>query len=214
MSSAELTTKRRVGVRRATLQDAPRLQKIYDYYVADPEVVVSFETVAPDVAEFETRMSAIGRDFPYFVYEAEDGAILGYAYAHKCFERAAYRWDVETTIYLARDARGRGVGRALYGALIDALGALGYKSLYAVIVSENEESCKFHERMGFRLFALFRRTGWKSGRWLDVAWYELQLGEFATPPKEPTSFSELPENVVDSILARANESIQTRGGDE
>ena len=186
-------------IRPVSLDDAPALQAIYAGYVED--TVVSFETVAPDLEEFRERIRAISRDFPYLVYE-RDGRVLGYAYAHKCFERKAYDWDAETTIYLAPLERGNGVGRVLYGALIDILSLLGYRNLYAIIVSENVESCRFHERNGFKLFSVFHKTGWKKGRWLDVSWYERQIGAFEGAPSPTTSISELPQNEIVAICER------------
>ena len=187
------------GIRPVSLDDASVLQSIYAGYVEN--TVVSFETVAPTVEEFRERIRTISRDFPYLVYE-KDGRVLGYAYAHKCFERKAYDWDAETTVYLDQSERGRGIGRALYGALIDLLKLLGYRNLYAIIVSENVESCLFHERNGFKLFSVFHKTGWKSGRWLDVSWYERQIGSFEGAPSPTTSISELAPSEITAICER------------
>ncbi len=186
-------------VRLATLEDAPILQQIYAYYV--DKTVVSFETKAPDVDEFRSRIQQISRDFPYLVYES-DGRILGYAYAHRCFEREAYAWNAETTVYLDVNERGHGVGGRLYGALIEFLTAMEYRNLYAVIVSENVESCRFHERNGFKLFSVFKKSGWKDGRWLDVSWYDLQVASFDGPPVYPLSFSTLSEEYVNDVCRR------------
>ncbi len=186
-------------IRPVSLDDAPVLQAIYADYVE--KTVVSFETVAPSVEEFRERIRTISRDFPYLVYE-KDGRVLGYAYAHKCFERKAYDWDAETTVYLDPSERGRGIGRVLYGALVDILTLLGYRNLYAIIVSENTESCSFHERNGFKLFSVFHKTGWKSGRWLDVSWYERQIGSFEGAPSPTTSISELSQSEILAICER------------
>lgn len=196
-------TKRTARARMARLDDAPQLQRIYAPYVEDPDLVVSFETVAPDAREFERRIRSVSPEFPYLVCE-EDGEILGYAYAHRCFERAAYRWCAETTVYVSRNARGRGVGTALYGALIELLATLGYRNLYAVVVSENVESCRFHENSGFRLIGVFERSGWKFGRWLDVSWYERSLNSFEDAPSEPLSIQALPMETIDAALRRAD----------
>lgn len=198
-SEGVMTSNKEDGVRLVRPEDIKRLCEIYAYYVEDSEAVVSFEIVAPDFVEFKRRVVSISRNFPYIVYQ-ESGTVLGFAYAHPCFERAAYRWSLETTIYLAPDVRGRGVGRLLYSALIDLCRELGFRNLYAVIVKENAESCAFHERIGFKEMALFRSTGWKSGRWLDVVWYELQIGTFDTPPGEPISISRLSTSAIDGII--------------
>ena len=187
------------GLRLVRIEDAERLSDIYAYYVENSETVVSFETVAPNYEEFRRRVVAISENYPYIVYQ-QDGVIEGFAYAHPCFERAAYRWSLETTIYLARESKGHGIGHILYGALIELCRELGFYNLYAVIVKENVESCFFHERMGFKEMALFRTTGWKAGRWLDVVWYELQLRPFGRMPEEPVSIADLPISLVNRIL--------------
>lgn len=180
-------------------QDAPILNSIYERYVT--ETTVTFETTPPSDNEFLERVEQISRDFPYLVCECQ-GEIMGYAYAHRCFERAAYAWCAETTVYLKPEARRRGQGRRLYGALIDILNILNYKTLYAVIVSENTDSCAFHERMGFKLFSVFRNAGWKLGRWLDVSWYEFQFGNFGAPPLPLRSISSVSPSVLEDVIQK------------
>lgn len=192
-------------IRLASLDDANVLRAIYAPYVE--KTVVSFETAAPGVEEFRERVREISRDFPYLVYE-RNGKILGYAYAHKCFARKAYSWDAETTVYLDVNERGQGIGSALYGALIEILTALEYRNLYAVVVSENKESCRFHVKCGFKLFCVFHKSGWKDGRWLDVSWYERQIGSFEGTPSETRSISELSPDFIDEICVRHCERTQ------
>lgn len=186
-------------LRFANQEDAPTLNRIYERYVTG--TTVTFETIPPSDQEFRGRVERISRDFPYLVCEFQ-GEIIGYAYAHQCFERAAYAWCAETTVYLKPDARRLGLGRRLYGALIDILYVMNYKTLYAVIVSENAESCAFHERMGFKRFSVFRNAGWKLGRWLDVSWYELQFGSFDAPPSALRSISNIPPSVLNDIIQK------------
>ena len=102
--------------------------------------------------------------------------IVGYALAHRAFERAAYSWVAETAVYVDRDWRRRGIGEALYSALIEMLEAQGFRTLYAVVVAENKASVEFHKRAGYREFATFKNAGWKFDRWLDVVWLERTLG--------------------------------------
>lgn len=102
--------------------------------------------------------------------------IVGYALAHRAFERAAYSWTAETAVYVDRDWRRLGIGEALYSALIEILEAQGVRTLYAVVVAENKASVEFHKRAGYREFATFKNSGWKFGRWLDVVWLERTLG--------------------------------------
>jgi len=102
--------------------------------------------------------------------------IVGYALAHRAFERAAYSWAAETAVYVDRKWRRRGIGEALYSALIAILEAQGVRTLYAVVVAENKASVEFHRRAGYREFATFKNSGWKFDRWLDVVWLERTLG--------------------------------------
>ena len=170
------------------LDDVPKLQSIYSYYV--DSTVVSFEIEAPDVEEFKRRVTSISQRDPYLVY-CENDELLGYAYAHPAFERAAYAWCAETTVYVDPQARSRGIGRILYRRLVDYLSRQGYKILYAVVVAENEESCAFHLKNGFHRVALFPKAGFKLGRWLDVVWFERILGAFPSEPKRPISIKDV-----------------------
>ena len=102
------------------------------------------------------------------------------------WERAAYRWCAESSVYLAPEARGRGVGKALYQALEDILRRQGYRTLYALVTTDNEASIGFHEAIGFVRRAFFPNCGYKLGTWHGVVWLEKQLA----PPDAPTSFPE------------------------
>ncbi len=147
----------------------------------------SFETDAPDVEEMRRRRAElVGRGFPYLVAEdgvAEDGAaaagsgILGYAYAGPYRTRPAYRETLEDSVYLRRDAIGRGLGRRLLAALIGEAEALGFRQMVAVVGDrENIASIRVHERAGFRLVGVLRSVGYKHGRWLDTVLLQRPLG--------------------------------------
>ena len=150
--------------------DAAAIAAIYAPFVR--ETTVSFETTAPGVAEMRERLRQL--PLPGFVYE-EDGCVLGYCYAHPWKERPAYSRTLETTLYLAPQAQGRGIGRALMAALMPACRAWGARVLIACITAENERSCRFHEALGFRRASCFHSVGYKFGRWLDVVDYEMAL---------------------------------------
>lgn len=168
-------------IRAAVLADAPRILEIYAYYVE--RTAVSFEYEVPALAEFEERMRGVMRRYPYLVAEV-DGRVLGYAYAGPFASRAAYSWACETTIYLDRNARGRGIGRMLYKELERELQGMGILDLCACIAwSEAEDqyltrdSARFHARMGFVEVGRFRKCGYKFGRWYDMIWMEKTVGE-------------------------------------
>lgn len=167
----------RAKIRLATRADAAELQAIYAYYVEN--TTVSFEYEAPSVAEMERRIAAVEGVYPFLVcvVEGENGErIVGYALAHRAFEREAYSWTAETSVYVDRNWRRSGIGEALYSALIEILEAQGTRALYAVVVAENKASVEFHCRAGYREFATFKNSGWKFDRWLDVVWLERTLG--------------------------------------
>lgn len=157
-----------VSIRRAVPEDAPRLVEIYGYYVE--KTAISFEYTVPSLEEFRGRMERIMRRYPYLVAEV-DGRVVGYAYAGAFVGRAAYDWACELTIYLDPEARKRGLGRALYGAMEKALGAMGVLNLYACIgyprggddeyLSTN--SADFHAHLGFEKSGPLPPAGTNSG---------------------------------------------------
>lgn len=165
-----------IRVRPARPDDAAAIAAIYAPHVT--QGVASFEEVAPDAAEMTRRMAA-GTSCPWLV--AEDGEVLGYAYAGPYATREAYRWAVETTVYVADGARGRGVGRALYAALIAALHDQGYAQAVAKIALPNPASVALHEAVGFRHVGTLERIGWKQDRWVDVGLWQRALDEQAGP---------------------------------
>lgn len=160
-------------IRPATVADASSIADIYAPYVE--ETVISFETEAPSAEEMARRIAEISSHGPYIVWE-QDGAILGYAYAHPWKERTAYCHTLETTVYLHPDAYGRGIGVALMRRLIDDCRERGFHVLVACITSENTRSIRFHESLGFVKASHFRQVGYKKGRWLDVVDLQLLLG--------------------------------------
>ena len=173
-------------VRNAVLSDAERLAEIYAWYVE--RTAVTFEFAAPSPEEFRERMRGIMARYPYLVIE-EEGRVLGYAYAGPFKGRAAYDWSCETTIYLDREARGRGLGRQLYEALEAQLQAMGILNLYACIAVPDEEdeylthaSERFHAHLGYSLAGTFRQCACKFGRWYSMVWMEKHLGERRNDP--------------------------------
>ena len=153
-------------------EDAEQLTAIYDWYVEHS--TATFESRPLTNGEMQERMMEIAARFPFFVYE-EEGEILGYCYGHRWKGYQAYDITLETTIYLRLDAKGKGIGRKLMERLIEESGRRRFVSLIACITAENEESCRFHESLGFEKVSFFRNVGKKFGRLLDVVDYQLEL---------------------------------------
>ena len=171
-----------IAVRPASPADIPAITAIYAVEVTD--FVNTYETEVPDEAEMARRMAAQReRGFPYLVAEV-DGQVAGYAYAGTYRLRVAFNWTVENSVYVAGWAQGRGVGRALLGALIDACTAAGFRQMVAVIGEPtNAASIALHESFGFVHVGTYRGLGRKHGRWLDTVQMQRTLGDgTATPP--------------------------------
>ena len=178
-------------IRLATEADVPQILAIYAPYVEN--TTYSFEYTVPTADEFLARFQAITAQFPWLVWEEEDH-ILGYAYGSLPFERAAYAWSGEVSIYLAPQAQGRGIGRKLYAALEAIMTLQGYRVLYALITEENAGSQAFHSAMGYRLVGTFSRCGLKFGRWLGVIWMEKHLNSVGIPSEKPTCYKSIVES--------------------
>ena len=170
-------------LRAATPDDAAAVAAIYAHYVAAS--AVTFELEAPSVADMRARIEAVAGAYPWLVAEREDGGIDGYAYACPFRPRAAYRFAVETTVYLAPEASGHGLGTALYEPLLRLLEAQGYTQAIAAIALPNAPSVRLHERLGFGHAGAYRNVGYKLGRWLDVGLWQRPLAPAVDVPAEP-----------------------------
>jgi phosphinothricin acetyltransferase len=166
-------TKPPISIRTATTNDAGAVQAIYAPYVE--KTAISFEEIAPNVDEMAARIEAVLQNYPYLIAERED-QIIGYAYAGRHAARAAYRFSVEVTAYVAEDARRTGVGRALYGVLLPELAGRGFHAAYAGVTLPNPASVGLLEAVGFEQLGTYREVGFKFGQWLDVGWWQKILG--------------------------------------
>jgi phosphinothricin acetyltransferase len=163
---------RKVTVRPALLADAEPIGRIYNYYIE--ATTVTFEEQAVSTAEIARRIAEITNGFPWLVAEA-DGAIAGYAYARPWQTRSAYRFTVESTVYLAHESTGRGIGSELYAALLADLRTRGLHCAVGGIALPNDASVALHEKLGFEKIAHFKEVGWKFGQWVDVGYWQLLL---------------------------------------
>ena len=169
-------------IRPAVDRDIPEILAIYAPYVENS--TATFEYDVPCLKTFTQRFYTYTAQFPWLVYE-EDGVILGYAYASAPYERAAFRWCAEPSVYLRPEARGKGIARKLYTVLEAILEKQGYHVLYALITSENTASVRFHEKMGYQIKGDFPNCGYKFNRWLGLYWMEKRIKIVHSPSAFP-----------------------------
>ena len=151
--------------------------------------MISFEIEPPGLGEMQARIEKTVATLPWLVAESDAG-IAGYAYASRHRDRAAYQWSVDVSVYVAANARGRGVGRRLYTPLLGILEDLGYYSALAGIVLPNPASVGLHELMGFRPIGVYHNIGYKLGAWHNVGWWQRQLREYSDNPEPPRSMAD------------------------
>jgi L-amino acid N-acyltransferase YncA len=174
-------------IRRATMDDAAAIAAIYAPFCETS--AVSFEEIAPSADDMRRRIETIGAERPWIVLD--HGDILGYAYAARHHERAAYRWSATTAIYVDSAHRRSGAGRALYTTLLALLRQLGYHTATAGITLPNPASVGLHEACGFSLVGVYRNIGYKLGQWHDVAWYQTVIQPPLNDPLPPTDIGDL-----------------------
>jgi L-amino acid N-acyltransferase YncA len=176
-----------VRLRRAIAEDAGAIAAIYAPYVEGS--VVSFETEAPDAAEMGRRIEALGDLYPWLAACDEGGALIGYAYGCAFRTRPAYRFSVETTVYVAEGAHRRGVGSLLYRELLGLLEAQGFTQAIGAITIPNEGSVKLHESLGFVRAGTYEKVGFKLDEWRSVGLWQRPLAPMAARPEEPRPVS-------------------------
>jgi phosphinothricin acetyltransferase len=173
-------------IRLARSDDAAAIAAIYRPYVEKSRI--SFEETAPGADDMAARMQSPLH--PWLVAD-EDGRVLGYASCSPYHRRPAYRWTVETSVYVAQDAHGRGVGRALLSALIDLLTQQGFVTAIAAIALPNPVSVALHERLGFVAAGTYRGVGFKLDEWTDVSLWQRDLAPRRAVRREPLPFAKL-----------------------
>ena len=192
-------------IRFADESDAAAVAAIYRPIVES--TAISFETAPPDREEMARRIVETIRDHPWLVCELR-GRVAGYAYATKHRVRSAYRWSVDTSVYVDSSFRQGGVGRGLYGSLFAILSAQGYVNAFAGIALPNAASVGLHEAVGFTKIGVYQRVGYKFGEWHDVGWWQLELRAHEASPAEPRTLAEvraLPE--LEMLLTRGEPAI-------
>lgn len=178
-----------IVLRAATPGDAAQIAAIYAPFVAGG--TISFETVPPDAAAMGARMASSNGLYPWIVATFDDApdGVVGYAYAGQFRDRPAYRYVVETSVYVSEAGQRRGVGRLLYEALIDTLRAQDFTQAIGGIALPNEASIALHESVGFQRAGFHRQVGYKHGQWIDVGFWQCELNRPETPPRDPIPFT-------------------------
>ena len=156
-------------IRACEARDVSNICDIYNYYIAN--TVITFEENQLSAIDMAARVEAYSALYPWLVCEV-DGVIVGYAYATKWKERAAYKNSVEVTVYLEHTQGGRGFGKALYSVLLESLVNMGCHVVLGGIALPNNASVGLHEYFGFKKVAHFAEVGFKLGRWVDVGYWQ------------------------------------------
>lgn len=183
-------------IRFAAIDDSAALLDIYAQYIHTP---TTFEYELPTRQEFAGRIRDISGEYPYLVCE-EKGKIIGYAYAHRQKERKAYQWNAELSIYLDPASTSRGIGKKLYGALIEILKLQGIHTAYGVVTIPNEKSERLHASMGFRRIGEYHKTGYKCGAWHDVACFEKEIVPYSPEPRPIIPICRIPKEKLEPLL--------------
>jgi L-amino acid N-acyltransferase YncA len=177
-----------IELRSATPADAASIAGIYAPYVVTS--IISFETEPPTPREMKARMASADDKYPWIVaVDEESKYILGYAYAGAFRARNAYRYTVETSVYVTGDQQRNGVGRLLYTALIATLREQNFTQAIGAIALPNDPSIALHESVGFRRAGVYREVGYKNGQWVDVGLWQCELSEAGNPPDDLKPFS-------------------------
>ncbi len=169
------------GIRTANIEDSADILRIYAHYIIN--TAYTFEVDVPEISQFTKRVEEISKEYPFLVY-VQDEKIVGYAYASKHKERAAYCYDVDVSVYLDIECVGAGIGTKLYNMLFEMLKKQGFYNAYAGITVPNERSVELHKKYGFEDIGVFKKTGYKFDKWHGVQWMGKTLQEHTVPPKK------------------------------
>lgn len=185
------------NIRLAKVFDANEILRIYAPYVSG--TTLSFETEVPTVEDFSNRIEDTCKKYPWLVYQVGD-EIVGYAYASQHRSRDAYRYDVDVSVYVLPEYHGAGIAYRLYVCLFELLHMMGYINAYAAITIPNEKSIHFHEKFKFTLIGTHHKTGYKFGKWHDVAWFEKNICSHDDNPKEILSIKDIPSKFYEDLF--------------
>ena len=160
--------------------DFPAIAAITNHYITTTTIHFAYEPLAVDQYRAMQKPK-----YPWFVFD-DAGRVLGYTKAGTWRDRAAYDWTAEIGLYVEHSARGRGIGRLLYAALLDELARRGFRSAIAGITLPNDPSIALHHKFGFESVGVVRDAGYKHGAWCDVEFFQKRFTTDATSPTAVT----------------------------
>lgn len=171
-----------IEIRSAVISDVPGILDIYAPFVR--ETAITFEYEVPELSVFEERFKSVSAQYPWLV-AVSGSQVLGYAYAMRFRERAAYQWCCECSVYVHPNVRRKGLATNMYELLFQELRLRGLINVYAVITLPNPQSVALHEHLGFATAGVLRKSGYKHGAWHDVLLMELFLAKHPQNPVLP-----------------------------
>ncbi|OYU96208.1 MAG: N-acetyltransferase [Bacteroidetes bacterium B1(2017)] len=187
-----------------TEPDIEEVLAIYTQYVLHTSI--TFEHTVPSFEEYAQRVNTNTQKYPWLI--AKQGTnIVGFAYCSTHRYREAYQWSPESTIYMAPNFQGKGIGKLLYSTLFELLKMQGFVNVFAGVVIPNPKSIALHKSCGFEEIGIFKKIGYKQGTWHDTFWFQLALAEHTQNPIEPVSLNKIyqTEEFI-NILSKANQS--------
>jgi len=191
-------------IRMAEETDAEEILAIYAFYIT--KTPITFECEIPSIIDFKKRIREISSGYPFLVCLI-DGKIVGYAYAHKQMERAAYQWNAELSAYLDENFVSLGIGKALCNALLEILKLQNIQNVYGGVTSPNIKSENLHRSLGFELLGVYHNTGYKCNKWHDVMWFEKHIGNHELEPLAFKKIGNVNGRIVNDILNKNCELI-------
>ncbi len=191
-------------LRQAAVCDSEEILGIYKPYILD--TTITFECEVPPIEEFRERVSRISSEYPYIVCE-DKGRILGYCYGARFMQRTAFGYDAELSVYIDNSCTGRGIGSALYGAVLEILECMNIRNMYGLIACPNEASVKLHKAYGFRYAGTLEKTGFKHGKWIDLMYFERHIGDDKNVGRV-RFINEVEQNTIKSILEKYGKSLR------
>ena len=194
-----------IKIRLIEQKDINDVRCIYAPYILN--TAITFEYEVPAIEEFEARVLTTTQQFPYLICEIDD-VIAGYAYATTQYERKAYQWNCELSVYIAPDYFGKHIATAFYHSLIELLKLQGYINVYARVNADNEASNHLHHSFGFHSVGISKNTGYKFGIWHDITTLQKQIGEYDLNPNPPISIHEIDKTKLPQIFVDAVNLIQ------